>query len=242
MGVLSAKISLLFAFVFGLLGIAGDYVLVETNNPTFNFRTGDNEPIVYYLNVKNIGSLKARFDVTSNASWISIFREGQRGVNSLEIPPEYAVNFVLEINANQVTDGVHAAEVLVNAINLDDYSVLDFEKVNIILNKNLAPTSVPSSPSSSPTLLTLTPIPVTIQIKSSASPVVTIKPGTTLKSTKAPLISVSQRPLPSKPILKSTPSKAPIKFIKLNSIPTEQKESVIKNIWQFFRGVLGSIF
>lgn len=237
MGYVGVKISLLFSLILSLLGIAGNYIQLDTTSFDFNFKTRyDINPLIGYLNIKNIGSFEARFDVISDASWLSVYREGQPTNNSVKIPPEYALRFVLEADTKDQKDGQHKGIITINAINLDDFSVLDSKTVNITLNKNYVPapavTQIPS--------VSVTPVATTI----TPSAVVEISPPVSTLPTNTPLKSA----VPSIIISPFQPAKSePTKLISPYVFPEASRQAgtpsvMAKSIWRIIADWFSRIF
>ncbi len=212
---LFAEISVLFSFILGFVN-GFNYIQVGPNSLSFDFKTGDNYPVVYHLNVKNIGPERARFDISSDTPWIFTYREGQPSAMSVDTTPGVAFNFVLEIRAEQAKDGVNESQVLINAVSLRDSSVVETKKISIVLNKNVTPSSV-SSPSPSP-LATETPV-------YEATPIPTVQPSLTpIISPRAGGRSSTLTPSPTAPT--PTPSSEPA-----------VRKSIFKPVWLFFRSI-----
>ncbi|MBI4120390.1 MAG: hypothetical protein HY454_02895 [Parcubacteria group bacterium] len=160
-----AKTILLLASLLTVL-TGSDYIKISSDSLTYDFKTGNASPIYYYLNAENAGIKKVRFDLTSLSSWVSVYKEGDQASvkTSLELAQYTPLNFVLEIHPERLPDGTNKAKVTVEAVDLQDYSVLELKEVNIMINKNLEPaTPTPEatfepSPKASPNM-TLTPQP-----------------------------------------------------------------------------------
>ena len=192
-----AKLTLSFASILGLVS-APAYIQLNTASIVFDYKTGENRPL-YYLNVKNIGPQKERFDVSANVPWIFISREGYDSVASLYLEKESAVNFTLDVRPEMVTDGSHSGQVTVQAVDVYDYSVIETKTVEVTFNKNFVPT-----PSATPTL--------------SVSPVVLPTPAETTPEVE-PLVEVK----PQQPQATPTPSRLPL----FSSIPKKPSPLVI---------------
>ncbi len=183
-----AKFILTIASIFAVL-TGSNYIKVAENDLVFNFKTGGNFPIYYFLNVENVGPQKVRFDVSSNANWVFVYREGQSQPTdfvSLELPQNAPINFVLEIHPERLEDKTHNAEISIKAIQLQDYSVLDTKKISITLNKNIQITPTPTLPPAEAEVSIQTPL---------TSPTITpaLSPTPTLKLTPKPASPVSPK-------------------------------------------------
>lgn len=155
---LFAKIIFLFSFILASITGPG-YVKISQDNLVFNFKTGEVFPIYYNLNTQNIGLQKARFEISSDQSWVSGYREGTDFV-FVELSPQAYINFVLEIRPERLPDGVNKAKVFIKVLDIDSLVrqelILDQAEVLITLNKNLVSTTPGLSPAPSP-FLSLTP-------------------------------------------------------------------------------------
>lgn len=234
-----AKIYLLLSLI--LSSISGtSYIQLGATSLNFDYRTGDSEP-VYFLSVTNSGPQKARFDLSGDVAWITVYREGQPGVTSLEILQAGTVNLVIEIHPVQLADGSHQGRVLVKAFNPLGYEEqLDSKEVAITLNKNVVVASLTPPPSSAPSpspsaeitpqvLVTPakgTPQPAPIG-PTSAVPTATRATGTT--SPKATPGKIKEPPLRFRTPGPTPPSgKTP---------PLETTRPIFRSIWQFLRNL-----
>ncbi|MBI2003699.1 MAG: hypothetical protein HYS78_01845 [Parcubacteria group bacterium] len=226
-----AKTILLLASLLTVL-TGTDYIKISSDSLTYDFKTNDRTPIYYFLNTENAGIKKVRFDVTSLSNWVSVYKEGDQASakTSLELAQYSPLNFVLEIHPERLPDGVNKAKVTVEAVDLQDYSVLELKEVNIAVNKNFPPAAdQPSagkvSPSSEPTpeagsLITVSPWPAA-SLSPALTPILT------------PLKAVSFSP---KPVLTSSPSLIPLP--DSSSVPQsflKQVQSVIDSIKLFLK-------
>lgn len=167
-----AKFILFFASILTVLS-GPNYIQLGADNLTFDFKTGENYPIYYFLNVQNVGPEKERFEIYSDQPWVSARREGT-DYTFVELPPQAYINFVLEIHPERLADGVNQAKVNLKVLDIDSLAsqevVLDKAEISIILNKNISPTETPGpilSPTVSPTTspistLTLSPQPTRV--------------------------------------------------------------------------------
>ena len=156
-----AKFILLFASILSVVS-APNYLRLETDDLNFDFKTGGNYPIYYFLNVQNIGPGKERFEISSDEPWVSVYREGTNFV-FVELPPQAYVNFVLEIRPERLPDGANKTEVHLKVLDIESLVsqevVLDEAEVSIALNKNIVQTL---SPAPTPTFVSepaRTPLP-----------------------------------------------------------------------------------
>lgn len=241
MNLFLTKVYLLFSFMLGVV-IGPSYIQIEAENLSFNFKSGGNYPIIKYLNVKNVGPQKARFDISSNVSWIDVFKEGDTGAVSVELAEQVAVNFVLQINAQQAKDGVNNAEITLNAVDLTSQAqtVFDTKKINVVLNKNVASPSPSPSTSAVPSTtvlltnapvatLTLTPTPMAIPAPAPSTryiPIRTVKPSATF------VPSVSATPARLRSV--ATPRSVPSVTIEPQS---PKKATPLKSFWNFFKNL-----
>lgn len=190
-----AKILISLASILGVF-VSGSYIQSGADNLSLDFKTGEQFPIFYSLNVRNIGPQGARFDISSDSPWLFVYREGQPGTNSLTLSDSAVVNFILEIHPERLADGIYESEVLIKAINLQNYEVLDSKTIGIVLNKNVVPT--PTLPTSSPTPeVEITPTP-TAAASPSPSPAPVQTPRITAPA-KSPAVSPSPPPGPVSP-------------------------------------------
>lgn len=233
-----AKIIFSLASILGLIG-SPSYVQLGADSLIYNFKTGDNSPIVYYLTVKNIGPQKARFDVSSNKPWLFVYREGQPGAISVEIFQNAAVNFVLEIHAEQPGDGSNTAEISVNAVDHSSYAVIDSKKVAVTLNKNIKIETVTAAPSVLPSVTLTAGSPVaTLTVTPTAIPIITTRSTPTSSARQTPARTI--RPSPSLDSSKLELGKPmPIPTPSVSARPQSQTRTTpLKSFWQFFRDLL----
>lgn len=164
-------------FVASILTVLNgpNYIGVNSESLSFDFKTGQNFPIYYYLNVQNVGPGTERFEISSNQSWVSVYREGT-SYDFVELPAQAYMNFILEVHPERLADGVNETKVKLRVLDIDSLVsqevVLDETNVSITLNKNIVPIptlnpTIVASPSSSlmPTLsptISATPIPTSV--------------------------------------------------------------------------------
>lgn len=177
-------LSLLFYSVSSVLAVS--YIELDAYSLDLNFKSGDSYPIIRLVNARNISQERVRFDISSNAPWIFVYREGQPGNISLEVPPGANLNFVLEIHAEQAPDGRNTAQALIKAVSLAGYSTLETAEVNVNLNKNFVPTSptptsvLTPSPSTTPLVSRGQPTPASLGFTSLSA--ISLKEGDTVSS------------------------------------------------------------
>lgn len=176
---LFAKIIILFASIFSIMA-GPSYIKLGAENLIFDFKTGENYPIYYYLNIQNIGPKTARFEISSDSDWVSGFREGT-DYTFVELPSQAYINFVLVIRPERLPDGVNKAKINLRVLDIDSLVsqelVLDKAEVSVTVKKNIIPTETPElvlSPA-------ITPTPASTQIPSPAS-----TPTLTSQPTQAP--------------------------------------------------------
>lgn len=226
-----AKIALMFGLILGVAAGPNYIQIFGSDHLNFNFKTGDNFPIIYVLNVTNIGYERSRFDISSNVPWIFVYKENQPSAKSVEMSSGQNVNFVLEIRAEQAADGGNSAVVSVQAVNLSDFSVLERKDINIVLNKNIVVAVSPqATPAASPV--------------NTATPSLPPETGTALPSpTVSKIASTTQTPKPVKTpapqtIQKTTAPPSPAETSKppVQTKPeTAEQPSFIKSIFNFFK-------
>lgn len=235
MSAILAKISLFFAAILGLINPA--YIQLGATNLTFDFKTGDNHPIYYYLNVKNIGPQKERFDISSITPWIFVYREGLTTTTSVYLEREGAVNFVLEIHPEAVGDGVHSGEIIVNAVDVYDYSVIGTKKVQVTLAKNaVIPTPTEMLMETPAIFPTLTPQVYPTVTPPAATPTPSAILPKTIKTPK-PLLEATPSPTkePATTLKPTLPKK--IDYPESLSLPYEKSKSFLKSLWSFIKNI-----
>ncbi len=146
-----SKILLFFASILAIVS-GPNYIKLGADNLIFDFKTGGNYPIYYYLNLQNIGPGTERFEISSGSAWVSGYREGT-GYNFVELSPQAYINFVLEIHPERLADGVNKTKIKLKVLDIDSLvsqeMVLDEEEISVTVNKNIV--STPSLPILSPT-------------------------------------------------------------------------------------------
>ena len=154
MNSLFAKFIVFFSM---LLGIATSSLYIGTDISEINldFKTGDNYPIKYEYHVKNIGPEKARFDISSDAPWIFVYKKYEPVRIAVEMLPNEMVDFVIEVHAEQAPDGVHNKTVTVKATNPLSSENYETIELNININKNIdkTGTSLEATPTPTPTVI-----------------------------------------------------------------------------------------
>ena len=151
------------------------YIKINSDNLSFDFRTGENYPIYYYLNLQNIGPGTERFEISSDSTWVAGSREGT-DYNFVELPSQAYINFILEIHPERLADGVNKTKVKLRVLDIDSLVsqelVLDEAQVAITLNKNMAPAPTEAS---SPAESILVPTPSLVPSPSSSPAVESIQ-------------------------------------------------------------------
>ena len=222
-------------FLASLLTVltGADYVNISSNSLTYDFKTGGQTPIYYYLNTENTGIKKVRFDVTSLSNWVSVYKEGDQASakTSLELAQYSPLNFVLEINPERLPDGVNKAKVTIDAVDLQDYSILESKEVNITVNKNFVSTPEIIEVSLEPNL-EASPL-TTPSATVFPQPVVSLTPVPVLTSILTPFKTISPSP---KPVLTENPSPAPLSdsYFPSQSL-LKQFQSVIDSLKLFLK-------
>jgi len=224
---LFAKVIFLFSFLLASI-ISPGYIKIIQDELNFNFKTGEIYPIYYYLNVQNIGSKKARFEISFDSDWISGYREGTN-YTFVELPPQAYIDFILEIHPERLPDGINKAKVLMKVLDIDSLVsqelILDETEVSITLNKNFTPppeVSPEASPEISPSVI--------------ESP--SILPVTPIL-TAAPAPFKTAVPLP-KPVISGSPSLrfSPVSSPEFSPVPQsilKQLESVLNSLKLFLK-------
>lgn len=236
-----AKLFYPFSLIVGVISGANypTYLQLGAENMTFNYQGSSLNRPYDLLSVKNIGSQKVRIDVSSDVGWIFITREGYDNVHNIELDIQNTVSFALDIRTDLVNDGQHTGKIKVDAVYLQDKSILETKNVDIILNKNFIPTLTPGStvelsPSVPP--LTTAPLPSELSVPAlTPTPLNTriITSPITKTPSLTPAISVKATPLKlSTPKPEITP--------KPTALPSERGKG--RSIWNFFRSLWGGIF
>lgn len=232
---LTGALALILSFLSG--SVQATYLQLLPSQTEFIFRTGEQQfPLYSYLHVKNIGTQSARFDAASTVDWLMIYREGQPTAHSLTLPQTEAINFVLEIHPERLSDGQHSAAISVQAVDLRNTAVLDSQNVVIILKKNFSEIPTPTaaiSPVSSPTT---TPI-VTAAVSASPTQLPAARPvGTVEVSPIRPAVSIRVAPVK----IKESPVKLPAPAADTSpsaASPPVQEQRLFRSIWRFLRGL-----
>ena len=239
-----------FSMILGLISgiVYPPYIQLGAESLTFDYKTGDFRP-AYLLSVKNMGSQKARFDISSNVDWIFITQEGQDNVRSIQLDVQNTVNFVLDIRTDLVYDGQYSGELTVNAVENRDQSIIDTKKVSVTLNRNFvpAPTVTPAlsageMPAETPVMTTTTTPSVSTVISSTAS----VSPAPIPPKTPAPSIRVSpSASVKAEPTKLVSPSDLPEAREQTDSTSSRQAvapEKANKSVWQRIADWFSKIF
>jgi hypothetical protein len=128
-----------------LLGIATGalYIQADLDEINLDFKDGDSYPVIYEVNVENIGAERARFDILTDTPWIFVYKEYEPVRTSIQVPPGNVVMFIIEVHSEQAADGIHEKMVTIRAANPSDSSVYEEKEIPIVISKNI----VISSPS-----------------------------------------------------------------------------------------------
>lgn len=129
-----------------LLGIATGslYIHADLDEINLDFRDGDVSPVIYEVNVENIGPERVRFDILSDTPWIFVYKEYEPVRTSIQVPPGNVVKFIIETHPEQAADGVHEKTVTIRAANPSDSSVYEEKEIPIVIGKNVS-TASPSA-------------------------------------------------------------------------------------------------
>ncbi len=170
-----------------------DYIKLGADNLAFDFKTGGNYPIYYYLNVQNIGPAIERFEISSDADWVSGRREGTN-YNFVELGSQAYINFILEIHPERLPDGVNEAEIILKVFDIESFVsqevVLDEAEVTVLVNKNSELSQISASP-----------------LVETSAPSVSFLPSLTPSSSFSPMASPTPESSPDlSPILKQLQS------------------------------------
>jgi len=237
---------MLFAVVSG-----PSYIELGDSNLVFNYKTGEQKPLYYFLSTKNVGPQKAKFIISSDSEWAFVYREGySQSTNSVSLNSGGAVNFVLEIQPESLSDGKHEAVVTVEAIDIDinKTTVFDTQTVNVTLNKNYVEPSPTETPTSTPDPTveeTAQPTTVVTPIVSS-TPLITATPfATSAPTAVATSPKVTQTTSPTRTPSQVQETKTPQE--ESPSALEEQeggddvvkKDGIFSRFWNLFKGIFG---
>ncbi|MEK7154177.1 MAG: hypothetical protein AAB792_01330 [Patescibacteria group bacterium] len=239
MSAIIAKLLFPFYLLLGLISssIYPSYIQLGAESLTFNYKTGDSRP-TYFLSVKNIGPQKVRFDISSDVNWIFITQEGLDNVRTLELDVQNSVNFVLDIRTDLVGDGQHTGKITVDAVYLQDKSILETKEVAATLNKNFVPIPSASPAPSATGTPAETPAATATAIPSA---VTQTSPTVSVLKTKTPLPSARVSPSPSgktEPVKLTSPSISPSPEISRQAdFPAGKTKSIWQKIADWFSKV-----
>lgn len=184
-----SKVWLLLGSMLSLL-VGQSYVQLDVNDLNFNFKDGDPSPIIYYLNVKNIGIEQARFDISAETDWFDVYRENQPTDRSVTIPQENGIKFTVEIPAHRLPDGENKARITVKAVSLRDFTTIESRIINLTVNKNIKPATPTPEVS-----VVITPTPEVSATQT--PPVIKTSPVPIVKQTAVPkIIQTTLTPTP----------------------------------------------
>lgn len=242
---LFAKLIFFFASILGLVTNPA-YIELGAASLNFDYKTGQDPQIIHYLSVKNIGSQKARFVISSSVPWIQLAKEGTGFEKSADLETQTAVNFVLTIQTRDIADGSHNAEIAVDAQSADIFSnPYDSKKITVTVNKNVVP--APETATTTPSIA-VSPSPSAAAVTPTVSPAVPVTPAPKSKITPPPAkpaVSVTLTPVPvvSPTGTPAATLRVPSPFPTLKSLPDQAapqaqvRHSVLNSIWSFFRGL-----
>ncbi len=140
-----SKLGMFFATILAVVS-SSSYIYLEKTTVDLSWKTGDSLTISTKVALKNVGSQKARFDVSSSQTWANVYREDQYNDRSFDIFAGGAINLIIEIQPQELTDGPHQAAITVTAVNDLDNTVHETQTLFVNVNKNYtAPSTVPTS-------------------------------------------------------------------------------------------------
>lgn len=222
------KLILFFASILTVLS-GPNYIRLGADSLTFDFKTGENYPIYYFLNVQNIGPEKERFETSSDQPWISVYREGT-DFSFVELPSQAYINFVLEIHPERLADGVNKVEIKLRVLDIDSLAsqevVLDEAEVSITLSKNIIITPGIQPETTQPEVIQPTSLVVTPTLTASPGPV----------STSPPMSIPTKTPTILSPAPSLSPSPEVVQSSDLNLI-LNRIQSLIDSIRSFLKGL-----
>jgi len=230
MGVFFGKLAFVAAYLLSALS-GFDYISIPTHDLSFDYKTGEGAPIVYYLNLKNIGPQKARFDLSSSDSWLRVYREGNDIEQSLEIEMQAAIRLVVEVDPRRLQDGIHHSKITIIAAKPFYSEVYDTETVDVEVRKDYVPTPTPSvSPKATESQVTSTPR-ATESIRPTGTALSTIQPSASIRVKAS--ISPTRK---TSPVLKPTQTRKPSATPSQEIRPSDQpSRSFWDYIFDFFR-------
>ena len=208
---------------------------------TLNYKTGD------YMSVRNTGTQMANFYIKTDVDWVFVYREGYNNSTSVHISEGLAVNFILEIHPELVSDGSHEAKVTITADHLLEPITFSTREVKLTFNKNVeieTVSSVSASPSVAPIASvepSVTPTPLETTVTDGNLPLTgqATMPTATPKIIKQTPITTA-KPIISSPIssLSSSPSPSPsITKTPLKSVEIEAGDQDGKSFWQILKNI-----
>jgi hypothetical protein len=201
-----------------LLGIATSSLYIGTDISEINldFKTGDTYPIKYEYRVTNIGSERARFDISSDTPWIFVYKEYEPALIVVELLPGEMVIFIIEVRAEQAPDGVHGKTVTVKAANPLSSENYETVELGINIRKNVDEARV------------------TPELTEEPSPTTTVSPAETVEPTPTEQHLPTVEPTPTS-LISKTPTPTPI---PMDEPSAGDRRSIWSWFWNFVRGRL----
>lgn len=214
------------------------YIQSNFTDAVLDFKTGDSSPVTYIVNIGNIGPERAIFKISSDTSWVFVFRESQPNAISVEMGPGNFVNFIIEVYPNQAAeDGTYEVTVKLEAIHPTNGTLYDSKDINITVNKNVVveETQVPEEPT--PTSGEALPTPT-----EEPELIVTVKPT----SVPTPVSTPTELIFTSTPTAEPTPAVLEEGIVpkRVSSSPTptpvsepvtEPRKSIFRSLFDFIK-------
>ena len=182
----------LLVFLSLLLGIATGNLYIDSSvsSISLDYNEGDEYPVMYNLDIKNVGPGETRFDIESNTPWIFVYKDYEPARRSVRVPPGNTFSFTVEIHPEQALDGMHEKSVTVNARNPRTSELYETRIFEVNINKNVVAITASPEPTEEPTP-TAAVSPTEI-----VEPTPTEQPLSTIEPTPIPLISETLTPTP----------------------------------------------
>lgn len=235
-----SKLIMTLALALGVV-VYPQYIGLEIDGAlTLNYKTGDDRPVVYYLSVRNTGTQQANFYIKTDVDWVFVYREGQNNSTSVHIAEGVAVNFILEIHPELISDGSHKAKITITADHLREPITFSAREIALTFNKNVKIETVTPTASVEPPSVTLSITPI-------ATPEPTAEAGTPTPS-RLPLFSPTpKKPSPSiiHPAISPTPEVEPPTEVQPQKTPTPLLKpggEGEKSFWRILKNIFGWFF